>query len=72
MAVAVVVSVTLLVMLVAGLDPRAENRVNVACARQVITYMSEIERLITAPGVHGAARRSTLEDRLERACLRPR
>ena len=50
----------------------AAQPADAACARLVTTYVAEIERLITAPGLHGAARRATLEERLQRACLRPR
>lgn len=72
LAVGIVLSAILLVGTVTRFDPTAaEVTANVACARLVTSYMAEIERLVTAPGLHGAARRATLEDRLRRACLRP-
>ena len=50
---------------------RAERSAHIACARLMTTYVAEIEQLVTAPALHGAARRATLEDRLQRAGLRP-
>ena len=73
MMIGIALSVLLFVMLITSRTTRGEERsTDTACARVVTRYMAEIERLITAPGLHGAARRATLEDRLQRACLRPR
>ena len=71
--VGIALSGLLLAMTIAGMGTTgAAQPADAACARLVTTYVAEIERLITAPGLHGAARRATLEDRLERTCLRPR
>ena len=73
MVIALALSGLLFVMILTSRSTRGEERsTDTGCARVVTRYMAEIERLVTAPGLHGAARRATLEDRLQRACLRPR
>ena len=73
MMVAVALSGLFFVMLITSRPMTGEEpSTDTACARVMTSYMTEIERLITAPGLHGPARRATLEDRLQRACLRPR